>query len=91
MKESCVFRKWDREEAWWRDLIGCQDKERGEEHHAGIRRVKKKFTAGMNLINEFSWSAYFEQRGNHQRRRSLGKWLLEEGRGCARGCIGVRS
>lgn len=45
----------------------------------------------MDLINQLSWSACFEQRGNQQRRRSLGKWLLEEGGGCGRGCVGVQS
>lgn len=39
--------------------------------------------ADMDLISQLSWSAYFEQRGNQQKRRSLGKWLLEEGGGCA--------
>lgn len=48
-------------------------------HHTGIEIVKEKFAAGMELINQLSWSTYFEQRGNQQRRRSLGKWLLEEG------------
>lgn len=38
--------------------------------------------AGMDLISQLSWSAYFEQRGNQQK-RSLGKWLLEKGGGCA--------
>lgn len=32
----------------------------------------------MELINQLSWCAYFEQRGNQQR-KSLGKSLLEEG------------
>lgn len=32
----------------------------------------------MELINQLSWCAYFEQRGNQQR-KSLGEWLLEEG------------
>lgn len=32
----------------------------------------------MELIYQLSWCAYFEQRGNQQR-KSLGKWLLEEG------------
>lgn len=37
----------------------------------------------MELINQLSWSAYFEQRGNQQR-RGLGELLLEGG-GCAAG------
>lgn len=37
----------------------------------------------MELINQLSWSAYFEQRGNQQR-RGLGELLLEGG-GCALG------
>lgn len=32
----------------------------------------------MELINQLSWCAYFEHRENQQR-KSLGKWLLEEG------------
>lgn len=40
----------------------------------------------MELINQLSWCAYFEQRGNQQR-KSLGKWLLEES---VQGCVSTR-
>lgn len=43
MKQSCVFRQWDRKKAYEKDVIGCQDKHEGRRqyfHHSVIERVK---------------------------------------------------
>lgn len=73
MKQSCIFRQWDREKACEKDVIGCQDKHESRQqyfHHSVIERVKRNSQVEWNLSTN-SLGVPISSRGGINRGRIL--------------------